>query len=341
MSLSGGMTITQRTLGTNTPLTVSTLGPGLHGDVGVLRHPRRAGRHRHHPPRPRPRRHLPRHRRHVRPVHQRAAGRQGDRRPPRRGAARHQVRQRARGPTASGSASTARPTTCAQACDASLQRLGVDHIDLYYQHRVDKTVPIEETVGAMAELVEAGKVRHLGLSEASAGQHPQGPRRAPDHRAADRVLPVHPRPRGRDPRRHPRARHRPGALLPARPRPAHRRHHEGRGRRRRGGLPALVVLPPLPGRGPRRQPRAGRRGSPRSPTRRAARPASSRSRGCWRRATTWRPIPGTKRVTYLEENVGRQRRRAQPTTTSTRSSRRSRATPWPATATATCRTIDA
>jgi aryl-alcohol dehydrogenase-like predicted oxidoreductase len=52
-------------------------------------------------------------------------------------------------------------------CDASLQRLGVDHIDLYYQHRVDKTVPIEETVGAMKELVEAGKVRHLGLSEAS------------------------------------------------------------------------------------------------------------------------------------------------------------------------------
>ncbi|MEQ4519535.1 aldo/keto reductase [Pseudarthrobacter sp. B907] len=54
------------------------------------------------------------------------------------------------------------------ACDASLQRLGVDHIDLYYQHRVDKTVPIEETVGAMAELVQAGKVKHLGLSEASA-----------------------------------------------------------------------------------------------------------------------------------------------------------------------------
>jgi aryl-alcohol dehydrogenase-like predicted oxidoreductase len=52
------------------------------------------------------------------------------------------------------------------ACDASLQRLGVDHIDLYYQHRVDKTVPIEETVGAMAGLVEAGKVRFLGLSEA-------------------------------------------------------------------------------------------------------------------------------------------------------------------------------
>ncbi|ALG14850.1 aldo/keto reductase [Kibdelosporangium phytohabitans] len=55
-----------------------------------------------------------------------------------------------------------------QACDASLRRLGVDHIDLYYQHRVDPQVPIEETVGAMAELVSAGKVRHLGLSEASA-----------------------------------------------------------------------------------------------------------------------------------------------------------------------------
>ncbi len=54
-----------------------------------------------------------------------------------------------------------------EACDASLRRLGVDHVDLYYQHRVDRRVPIEETVGAMAELVEAGKVRYLGLSEAS------------------------------------------------------------------------------------------------------------------------------------------------------------------------------
>src|SRR3954454_12120556 len=54
-----------------------------------------------------------------------------------------------------------------RACDASLERLGTDHIDLYYQHRVDKEVPIEETVGAMAELVEQCKVRHLGLSEAS------------------------------------------------------------------------------------------------------------------------------------------------------------------------------
>jgi aryl-alcohol dehydrogenase-like predicted oxidoreductase len=61
-----------------------------------------------------------------------------------------------------------RPEYVRSACDASLKRLGIDHIDLYYQHRVDKKVPIEETVGAMAELVRKGKVRYLGLSEAGA-----------------------------------------------------------------------------------------------------------------------------------------------------------------------------
>jgi aryl-alcohol dehydrogenase-like predicted oxidoreductase len=60
-----------------------------------------------------------------------------------------------------------RPEYVHSACDASLRRLGIDTIDLYYQHRVDPTVPIEDTVGAMAELVAAGKVRHLGLSEAA------------------------------------------------------------------------------------------------------------------------------------------------------------------------------
>ncbi|MDQ2801071.1 MAG: aldo/keto reductase [Armatimonadota bacterium] len=59
------------------------------------------------------------------------------------------------------------PEYVRKACDASLERLGVDHIDLYYQHRVDQKVPIEDTVGTMAELVQAGKVKHLGLSEAS------------------------------------------------------------------------------------------------------------------------------------------------------------------------------
>ena len=67
-----------------------------------------------------------------------------------------------------------RPEYVRQSCDASLQRLGIDVIDLYYQHRVDAKTPIEETVGAMADLVRAGKVRHLGLSEAA----PQTIRRA-------------------------------------------------------------------------------------------------------------------------------------------------------------------
>ncbi len=61
-----------------------------------------------------------------------------------------------------------RPEYVKASCDASLKRLGIEQIDLYYQHRVDKTVPIEDTVGAMADLVRAGKVRYLGLSEASA-----------------------------------------------------------------------------------------------------------------------------------------------------------------------------
>jgi aryl-alcohol dehydrogenase-like predicted oxidoreductase len=67
-----------------------------------------------------------------------------------------------------------RPEYVPEACDASLKRLGTDHLDLYYQHRVDPAVPIEDTVGAMGRLVEAGKVRHLGLSEAS----PENIRRA-------------------------------------------------------------------------------------------------------------------------------------------------------------------
>ena len=70
-------------------------------------------------------------------------------------------------PDGKGNLVDGRPAYVAQACDASLTRLGVDVIDLYYQHRVDPKVPIEETVGAMARLIERGKVRHLGLSEAA------------------------------------------------------------------------------------------------------------------------------------------------------------------------------
>jgi aryl-alcohol dehydrogenase-like predicted oxidoreductase len=72
-----------------------------------------------------------------------------------------------RRPDGSWAGVSGRPEYVRQACDASLARLGVDHIDLYYQHRVDPSVPIEDTVGAMADLVHAGKVRYLGLSEAA------------------------------------------------------------------------------------------------------------------------------------------------------------------------------
>jgi aryl-alcohol dehydrogenase-like predicted oxidoreductase len=71
-----------------------------------------------------------------------------------------------RGPDGAFIGVNGKPDYVRQACDASLKRLGVDTIDLYYQHRVDPNTPIEETVGAMAELVKLGKVRHLGLSEA-------------------------------------------------------------------------------------------------------------------------------------------------------------------------------
>ena len=72
-----------------------------------------------------------------------------------------------RGPDGKGRSINGHPDYVRQACDASLKRTGLDFIDLYYQHRVDPGVPIEETVGAMAELVKAGKVKYLGLSEAA------------------------------------------------------------------------------------------------------------------------------------------------------------------------------
>ena len=83
-----------------------------------------------------------------------------------------------------------KPEYVRSACDASLKRLGVDHVDLYYQHRVDKNVPIEETVGAMADLVRQGKVRYLGLSEAGAKTIRRAHAVHPITRAAIRILVV-------------------------------------------------------------------------------------------------------------------------------------------------------
>ena len=86
--------------------------------------------------------------------------------------------------------STAGPTTCAAPATPRCSGSASTCIDLYYQHRVDPSVPIEDTVGAMAELVQAGKVRYLGLSEASAKTIRRAPCRAPDRRGADRILAV-------------------------------------------------------------------------------------------------------------------------------------------------------
>ena len=106
----------------------------------------------------------------------------GDQGPARRGRARDQVRQCPRTPTARPLGVNGRPDYVRSACEASLRRLGVEVIDLYYQHRVDPETPIEDTVGAMAELVRQGKVRFLGLSEAGAGDDPARACRPPDQR---------------------------------------------------------------------------------------------------------------------------------------------------------------
>ena len=183
-----------------------------------------------------------------------------------------------------------RPEYVRSACEDSLRRLGVDVIDLYYQHRVDRTVPIEETVGAMAELVSEGKVRRLGLSEAGAGDDPPRARRPPDHRAADGVLAVDARHRGGDPADDPRAGHRPRRLQPAGTRLPHRHDHERR-LARRERLPPPE--PALSGAGREPEHRRGGGGA-RAGGRRHAR-RRWRSPGSSRRATTSSRSPARRR----------------------------------------------
>ncbi len=124
-----------------------------------------------------------------------------------------------------------RPDYVHRACDASLQRLGIDTIDVYYQHRVDVNTPIEETVGAMSELVKAGKVRYLGLSEAA----PKTVRRAhavhPIAALQTEVLAVEPRPGRRAPGNRSRAGNRLCRLQSARAGLPHRADQVARGSR--------------------------------------------------------------------------------------------------------------
>ena len=193
-----------------------------------------------------------------------------------------------------------RPEYVVAACDASLARLGVETIDLYYQHRVDTTVPIEETVGAMATLVESGKVRHLGLSEAS----PQTIRRAAavhpiaalqteyslfSRDVEEEILPtvrelgigfVAYSPLGR------------GMLTGA--------------YRSAADLTEGTAGPSATRASPGRTSATTSgwsTGWPSSPRPRAAPPDSWRWPGCSARGDDVVPIPGTKRRTYLEENL--------------------------------------
>ena len=173
------------------------------------------------------------------------------------------------------------PEYVRQACEASLKRLGVDVIDLYYQHRVDPTVPIEDTVGAMAELVQQGKVRALGLSEAQPDTIRRAHKVHPIAAVQSEYLPALPRGGRRDARDDARARHLLRRLFAARPQPPDR--HAQHRRRREGDRRATIRAS---------RARISRRtasspsASKRSRTTRAARRRSSRSPGCWRRAPT-------------------------------------------------------
>ena len=140
-----------------------------------------------------------------------------------------------------------RPEYVRSACEASLQRLGVDHIDLYYQHRVDPRTPIEETVGAMAELVAEGKVRFLGLSEAAPATIRRAHATHPISALQTEYSLFARQPEAGDPADAAGARDRLRAVQPARPWPPDgqralpRRSHRGR-------------LPPLPAALPGREP---------------------------------------------------------------------------------------
>lgn len=113
---------------------------------------------------------------------------------------------------------TSRPDDIRAAVEGSLRLLRTDAIDLLYQHRVDPDVPIEDVAGTVKELIEAGKVRHFGMSEAGVGTIRRAQRGAARHGAAERVLPVLARARGRNPSSPRGARHRLRAIQSARAR---------------------------------------------------------------------------------------------------------------------------
>ena len=186
-------------------------------------------------------------------------------------------------PTAAGSATTCRPAAVKNCLAYTLRRLGTDHVDIYRPARLDPTCPSRRPSARSPSMVEAGYVRHIGLSEVGADDHPPRARRAPHRRPADRVLAAVPRDRGRDPAHLPRAGHRHHRVRRAVARAAERPLVEGP-RAAAGRLPRPRA--PLQRRQPGRATSPWSRRCARSPRPRARRSPSSPSPGCSRRATT-------------------------------------------------------
>ena len=175
------------------------------------------------------------------------------------------------------------PPYVKQCCDASLKRLGVDVIDLYYQHRVDPKTPIEATVGAMAELVKAGKVRFLGLVGGFAGHDSPGHEGSPYRGPANRVFALDPRPGSRGSARRSRAGRRIRRLQSAGARISHRANSRSSTICR--PTTSAASLRAFRARTSRRTSIWSRRSkSWRAP--RAARRVSSRWHGCWLKERT-------------------------------------------------------
>ena len=170
-----------------------------------------------------------------------------------------------------------RPEHIKEVAEASLKRLKVDVIDLFYQHRVDPDVPIEDVAGAVKELIQEGKVKHFGLSEAGRADDPPGPRRPAGHRPPERILAVVETPRSGSAADARGTRHRLRAVQPAGQRVPHRqdrREHDLRQLR----LPQHAAS--LHARGPEGESGPGRSARQASPHRRRRRRPRSRSPGC-------------------------------------------------------------
>ena len=200
-----------------------------------------------------------------------------------------------------GEGLNSRPEHIREVADASLKRLKIDTIDLFYQHRVDPNVPIEEVAGTVKDLIRAGKVKHFGLSEAGVQNHPTRTRSAARDRAAERILVVVARAGRRDPpdaRKNSASASFPSVLSVADFSPA-------RSTRTRSSPPATSATPrrdspPMRARRTRRWSTC----SPNSPKQHRATPAQLALAWLLAQKPWIVPIPGTTKLSRLDENIG-------------------------------------